>query len=83
MEGPIERLIPRVRILPPQGGGRRHREQTRRRFSLPDEESGVLDAAARNAEKEEPASPDLALDEDRPVGHAADDESGSHLDLTA
>ena len=80
MEGPIERLIPRVRILPPQGGGRRHREQTRRRFSIRDEESDAEDAAAA---QEEPASVDLTLDEARPVGHAADDESGSQLDLTA
>lgn len=80
MEGPIERLIPRVRILPPQGGGRRQREQTRRRFSLRDEESAAADAGDP---KQEPVSADHALDEDRPVGHAADDESGSHLDLTA
>ena len=80
MEGPIERLIPRVRILPPQGGGRRQREQPRRPFSLGDEEP--VDENAE-APQEEPVAADLALDEDRPVGHAADDESGSNLDLTA
>ena len=80
MEGPIERLIPRVRIPPPQGGGRRQREQTRRQFSIRNEEPADENA---EAPQEEPVALDLALDEDRPVGHAADDESGSHLDLTA
>lgn len=78
MEGPIDRLIPRMRILPPQGGGQRKREQTRRRFTLDGEPSGEA-----GTPKEEPESQDSPLDEDRPVGHAAEDESGSHLDLTA
>ena len=80
MEGPIDRLIPRVRILPPQAGGQRKREQTRRRFTLDDDSAADAETPAP---KEEHPSQEHALDEDRPVGHAADDESGSHLDLTA
>ena len=80
MDGPIDRLIPQVRILPPLAGGQRKREQTRRRFTLDDESSADADTAAP---KSEHASQDHPLDEDRPVGHAADDESGSQLDLTA
>ena len=84
MGGPIERVIPRDRILPPQGGGRRRREQSRQRFSLGDDESSAEEAAEQAADsREENASPELALDENRPVGHPAEDESGSHLDLTA
>ena len=78
MEGPIERLIPSVRILAPQAGGQRKREQTRRRFTLDDDSP-----ADAETPQEEPESQDQLLDEDRPVGHASDDESGSHLDLTA
>ena len=80
MEGPIDRLIPRVRILPTQAGGQRKRGQTRRKFTLDDESSVDADTVDPLSE---PESQEHPLDEDRPVGNAADDESGSHLDLTA
>jgi len=80
MEGHIERLTPRLRILPSHSGGQRQGGQTPPQFSLFDEESIEGRAPTRESEC---VSPDLALDEDRPIGHAADDESGSHLDLTA
>jgi hypothetical protein len=69
MDGPIERVPPQVKILPPrerEGGGRRQH------FSVEGEPAAC--------HEEEPASAPV---DQRPLGHAAPEEAGKRLDVTA
>ncbi len=68
MERPIDRVPPQVRILPPK----RRQGRTRQRF--------VVDGEARALPEEEELAP---REVDRPLGHAAEDEAGRRLDVTA
>jgi hypothetical protein len=76
MDGPIQR-IPPPGVLPLAGPTRTGERSTRggKPFSL-DAEAEVQDEEPR----EEPEHP---IDEDRPVGHADDDEAGTRVDFTA
>ena len=68
MERPIDRLSPQVRILPPK----QRQGRPRQRF--------IVDGEAQPIpEDEEPAQRDV----ERPLGHAAEDEAGTRLDVTA
>jgi hypothetical protein len=71
MDGSVQPLQPQVRILPPRRNSDRRGS---RRF--------VVDGEARSPEPEQP-DPAPSDSDERPLGHASDDEVGARLDVTA
>ncbi len=70
MDGSVERIVPRVRVLPPRQRREGGQPEGRQQFKLPGD----------SAERESETSPP---EEERPLGTAADDEAGARLDVTA
>ena len=68
MERPIDRVPPQVRILPPK----RQQGRSRQRF--------VVDGEVQPIPEDDQEAP---RDPERPLGHAAEDEAGCRLDVTA
>lgn len=67
MDSPIERVPPQVRILPP----RRQKDGRRKHHFIVD------------GEPRPPAEGEPVPVEERPLGHAAPEEAGKRLDVTA
>jgi hypothetical protein len=73
MEAHIRRVLERVQLPAPPRKPQRERRDRRQRFELEDAAAPAPD----------PAEPALRRDASLPLGHAADDESGFRVDVTA